>query len=77
MVAVLSVRIMYCLQLVGKLSVPTIRRPGGSLHFDYKLERGLDERGLDAALLRHWNRKSQLTASEAAVTPLAVSQYLP
>ena len=29
MVAVLSVRIMYCLQLVGKLSVPTIRRPGG------------------------------------------------
>ena len=32
MVAVLSVRIMYCLQLVGKLSVPTIRRPGGKVN---------------------------------------------
>ena len=43
MVAVLSVRIMYCLQLVGKLSVPTIRRPGG----DVRCNMGPPKKGND------------------------------
>ena len=52
MVAVLSVRIMYCLQLVGKLSVPTIRRPGGDSSILSKLVKRCDRQKNDYRLNR-------------------------